>query len=73
MSQRLFAAHPAEANHFVSVREMWNPGPWGPWVRVIAWGFSEYDSRPIPVTLRGQPKEDEEWRIKTPEGTVVEV
>lgn len=73
MTQRLFAAHPAEPNHFVSVRQMWEPGSWGPWNKVIAWGFGEYDSRPIPITFRGQPSEDEKWKIKTPDGTVIEV
>lgn len=73
MSQRLFAAIPAERGHYVSTRELFSSDDWGPWVKVLAWGFSEYDSRPIPVTIMGQPGDTEDWRIKTPEGQVHEV
>lgn len=77
MSDKLITAIPALPGYFVSRRRSATfntpADPWGPWALVIGWGFSAYDSRPAPLSLKGAPDADyEEWRIKTPEGEVVE-
>lgn len=76
MSTRLITAFPPSGTYYVSTRQSiprsLNYTPWSRWQLVIAWGFSQYDSRPIPLTLQGAPDDDDYWRIKTPDGTVVE-
>lgn len=73
MSERLISVLPAEPGHLVSIKEFFAhdepPTTWGPWVPVLAWGFSEWGG-PIPITLKGQPPEWAECRIKTPDGKV---
>lgn len=66
---------PAQPGYLSSVKDSSRHGepvwPWRPWRVVIAWGFDKHDSRPIPITAAGAPNDEQEWRIKTPEGEVV--
>lgn len=74
MSERLISVLPAEPGHLVSIKEFSAhdepENPWGPWIPVLAWGFSEFNG-PIPITLYGQPHEWAKCAIKTPDGKIV--
>ena len=66
MSERLIAAIPAQPGYFISENN-------GPWETIIAWGFSENCSAPIPITVNRQCSEyfTSSYKIKTPEGVEV--
>lgn len=77
MHDPLISVIPAQPGYSVSTRRsaIFNDsaGAWSALETVIAWGFSKHDSRPLPLSLVGAPSDDEEWRIKTPEGRVITV
>lgn len=67
---------PANQVYYSSVRTInWHDNfeGWGPWLRVIAWGFVSNDSRALPITIFGCPTDDQEWQIKMPNGEEVRV